>query len=130
RRAGGEGPVVVRERAWLLEAKAPDPPPRIRPAAALSSTRRYLDYSAHSTPFDPARLLDFWQRCGRTPAAIERCAPGLRIAEQLVAGGRPPAGKPWLAPAPEDEARSAARAKLRERADDETVEEEAAGDAP
>ena len=120
--SGGEGPLVVRELAWFLEPSAPDQAPRIRPAAALSSTRRYLDYYAHSTPFDPVRLLDFWQRCGKTPTSVERCAPGLRIAQQLVAGERPPAADWWLPPLPEDEARSAARAAPREKADEERAD--------
>ena len=87
---GGEGPLLVRELSWFLEPAPPADAPRIRPRLALDATQRFLDYYAHSTPFDPARLVGFWERCGRTPVAAERCAPGLRIAQQISAGERPP----------------------------------------
>ena len=78
---------------------------------------------SHAVPFDPARLLDFWQRCGRTPAGVERCAPGLRNAEAPVAGVAPPALELWLANEPAEEASGAARGA--QPAQDENAEPEA-----
>jgi spermidine synthase len=106
---GGEAVPLVRELSWFLEAAPPANAPRIGPRAALNATHRYLDYYAHSVPFEPARLLDFWERCGRTPEAVGGCAPGLRNAQQLVAGERPPAAVEWLARTAADEAHSASR---------------------
>jgi hypothetical protein len=106
---GGDGPVLARELAWYLEPAAPERAPRIPPRAALSATRRFIDYYSHAVPFDPVRLVDFWQRCGRAPSAVERCAPGLRNAQDLAAGRRLPNGIPWIADEQEDEAQNAVR---------------------
>jgi hypothetical protein len=105
---GGDGPVLVRELAWFLEPAPPEGAPRIRPRAALHATRRFLEYYAHSLPFDPVRLLDFWQRCGGGDAGVARCAPGLRNAERLVAGVAPPEASSWLVREPAAEAPGAA----------------------
>jgi spermidine synthase len=106
---GGEAVPLVRELAWYYEPASPANAPRIGPRAALNATHRFLDYYVHSAPFDPARLLDFWKRCGRTPDAERACAPGLRNAEQLVAGRATPAAPLWLARTPDDESGSASR---------------------
>jgi spermidine synthase len=117
---GGEGSVLVRELAWFLQPADPVDAPRIRPSGAMGSTQRFLDYYSHAVPYDPARLLDFWRRCGRTPAAVEHCARGLRIAEALVAGEAPPVAQLWLAREPADDARGAARSKLTAAEDDDS----------
>jgi spermidine synthase len=120
---GGEGPLLARELSWFLEPAPPASAPRIRPRLALEATQRFFDYYAHSTPFDPARLLGFWQRCGRTPPGIENCARGLHHAERLVAGERPPAADQWLVRPRGDEV-------LRERSALEEPRKQPASPAP
>jgi predicted membrane-bound spermidine synthase len=125
---GGKGPVLVRELAWFYQPSDPERAPRIRPQLALSSTERFLAHYAHSAPFDPARLRDFWRRCGRTPPGVEACAPGLKNADALVAGEAPPEIALWLA-APREDVQSAARRAVGEPEQDPFAGEDAAAES-
>jgi spermidine synthase len=93
------GPHFIERLRFFLDSKRPVPPPsdRISPADALERTRLYIDHYAHAEPFDPARLLEVWQRCGLDPQSSEACDRGLRKAEQLVRGDAPPDLASWLA---------------------------------
>jgi spermidine synthase len=71
---------------------------RVEPDDARAWTRLYRDYYAHAAPFDPARLVEVWQRCGAARSGEDGCGPGLREAEQLALGERPP--KTWAAAVP------------------------------
>ena len=91
--------LVTRGLTWFF-APAKREGPRIRPEAALASTQQFMQNYSHAAPFDPASLLQFWQRCGAKPEGVARCAPGLQYAEALVAGKAPPEPGRWLAPVP------------------------------
>jgi spermidine synthase len=73
---------------------------RIRPFAALAMTRLFMEQYAHSAPLSAVELLKIWQRCGLGASGLERCRPGLRAAEGLVIGDRPPPPDDWLRPEP------------------------------
>jgi hypothetical protein len=104
---GGEGPLLVRELSWFLEPAPPSEAPRIRPRLALDATQRFLDYYAHSTPFDPARLVGFWSaavarpstpvggalRSGRGSRSRSARASGRRQGRLVASGQGPDAGR-------------------------------------
>ncbi len=123
---GENGPRLVRQLSWFFEPAATTDRPRIRPRVAWKATEQFIAYYSHAAPFDANRLLDFWQRCGIAPIGIQRCAAGLRNAQALVAGKRPPAGASWLVDAAADEARRAARGERKRDEPEEAEDDDAA----
>jgi spermidine synthase len=104
-----------------LRDGSPDDDSSIDPRVAMGLTRLFLEQYAHSEPLRADELLKIWRHCGVRPSDVERCRSGLRTAEALANGERPPAAEDWLT------AESAAQGAPRpsEAADDDA----AAGDA-
>jgi spermidine synthase len=95
---GRDGPLFLRRLRVLRDGLSGQADRRVRPAAAMAITELYMQQYAHSAPLQPATLLKIWQRCGLNEAGIERCSPGLRAAERLMIGDRPPDPGDWLTP--------------------------------
>ncbi len=92
------GQFFVRRLRGLRDGAPAAADRRIRPAAAMAATQLFMQQYAHSAPLQAGELLKIWQRCGLDAAGIERCKPGLRAAERLLIGDRPPAPDDWLIP--------------------------------
>src|SRR5262249_13150107 len=98
-RLAQRGPFFLKRMRVLRDgdgAFAADGAHRYLPATAMSFARLYLEEYAHSAPLRASELLTVWQRCGLAPSGVERCRPGLRAAEALVVGDRPPPLDDWL----------------------------------
>jgi spermidine synthase len=92
------GPFYIRRLRGLIEGMPRNADGRLRPAVAASMTQLYMEQYAHSVPFDPDTLLRIWERCGYDEPGIERCHPGLSVAQRFMAGESPPDPQLWLVP--------------------------------
>jgi spermidine synthase len=81
------GPLFVRRLTALLGGSLQEGG-RVRAETAQQVDELYRTEYAHSAPFDPGALLQFWNRCGLDPPGLEQCRPGLREAKRLALGER------------------------------------------